>query len=363
LFELFLELISGRGFVNRGFFYGPIVPVYAFGFFLSYAIYIFFKDYPAVVFFVTMAVCTVLEYITGHLLEKYLHMRAWDYDLNPLTFWCNYKRRIALTATLAFGLFSLLTFYVFWEAIRGLFAALGAGVIVVCDGIFSAVFLVDLGVSFRKYIQNKKAGIPSMAQGLCCDTAHENEFFRIAASDIITNRIFLKSRNFIQHGKTSIYEHSIAVAKMCNKLSTFWKVKNRTAMIRAALLHDFFLYDWHTEKKLTHGFTHPVTAAENARLYFCVSPKEYSLIRTHMWPFTLLHPPRYIEGWYICFFDKIVTIQEMLRLTSHGPDAPVHRRPPSRPKFKTKLMRILRGAPALFKRPSPKSNGGAGGLL
>ncbi|MDR2489862.1 MAG: hypothetical protein LBD20_00495, partial [Spirochaetaceae bacterium] len=37
LFELFLELISGRGFVNRGFFYGPIVPVYAFGFFLSYA--------------------------------------------------------------------------------------------------------------------------------------------------------------------------------------------------------------------------------------------------------------------------------------------------------------------------------------
>ena len=64
LFELFLELISGRGFVNRGFFYGPIVPIYGVGFFFAYTIYIFFKEYPVIVFFVTMAACTTAEYIT-----------------------------------------------------------------------------------------------------------------------------------------------------------------------------------------------------------------------------------------------------------------------------------------------------------
>jgi hypothetical protein len=29
IFGLFLEILAGRGFVNRGFFYGPVVPIYA----------------------------------------------------------------------------------------------------------------------------------------------------------------------------------------------------------------------------------------------------------------------------------------------------------------------------------------------
>jgi hypothetical protein len=37
--------------------------------------------------------------------------------------------------------------------------------------------------------------------------------------------------------------------------------------------------------KLDHSFIHPVAAAENAFKYFDISEKEYSLIRTHMWPF------------------------------------------------------------------------------
>ncbi|MDR0552115.1 MAG: hypothetical protein LBG72_08905, partial [Spirochaetaceae bacterium] len=87
------------------------------------------------------------------------------------------------------------------------------------------------------------------------------------------------------------------------------------ALVRAALLHDFFLYDWHDEWKLDHGWTQPITAAENARKYFNVSEKEYSLIRTHMWPWKLLHPPRYKEGWLICLSDKIVSLKEAVRLT------------------------------------------------
>ena len=51
LLEGLLEFISGRGFINRGFFFGPIVPIYAFGFFLAYTIYMFFKEYPVIVFF------------------------------------------------------------------------------------------------------------------------------------------------------------------------------------------------------------------------------------------------------------------------------------------------------------------------
>lgn len=44
------------------------------------------------------------------------------------------------------------------------------------------------------------------------------------------------------------------------------------AVARAGLLHDLFLYDWHTHAKETgehfHGFTHPRVAMENANPLF-----------------------------------------------------------------------------------------------
>jgi uncharacterized protein len=312
LFELFLEALAGRGFVNRGFFYGPVVPIYAAGFFFAYALCNPFKNFPALVFFGSIAACTTLEFITGWALEKYLKVRAWDYDLHPLTFWCNYKKRIALTASLVFGIFTLLSVYVLWDRLQYFLDVLGPETLRILDGIFLVIFLVDAVFSFRKYLKNKKSGILTEINGV--DYAEiDGLFFEEVLRDILENSVFLQSKQHIQHGKVSVYEHSLEVAKMCTKLSRFWKVKDRRSLVRAALLHDFFLYDWHDEWKLTHGFTHPVEAAENARKYFAISKKEYSLIRTHMWPFTLLHPPRYKEGWFICAADKIVTVKEVLR--------------------------------------------------
>jgi uncharacterized protein len=311
VFELFLEMLAGRGLVNRGFFYGPIVPIYAAGFFFAYLICTPFKQIPALVFFVSIVACTSLEYLTGWALEKYLRVRAWDYDLHPLTFWCNYKKRIALTASLVFGVFSLLVIYVLWDKLLALLDALGPATLRICDAVMMLAFLVDAVFSFKKYCKRKKAGVLTVLNGVDYDRI-DALFFEEAARDILENRVFLQSKNYIQHGKTSVYEHSLEVAQMCVKLSRFWKVKDRRSLVRAALLHDFFLYDWHDEWKLTHGFTHPVEAAKNARLHFNVSDKEYSLIRSHMWPFTLLHPPRYKEGWFICMADKIVTLKEVL---------------------------------------------------
>jgi uncharacterized protein len=313
IFEVFLEVLAGRGPVNRGLFYGPIVPIYAAGFFFAYLICSPLKNFPVLVFFVSIAASTVLEFITGGVLEKYLKVRAWDYDLHPLTFWCNYKKRIALTASLVFGFFTLLTVYVLWDKLRILSDILGPSVLRVVDGVLLAYFLTDAFLSFRRYLKNKKRGIFTEINGMDYDEA-DRLFFEEAARDIVKSAIFLQTKNYIQHGKISVYEHSLEVAKTSTKLSRFWKVKDRRSLVRAALLHDFFLYDWHDEWRLTHGFTHPVEAAENARKYFNISEKEYSLIRSHMWPFTLFHPPRYKEGWLICMADKIVALKETVRI-------------------------------------------------
>jgi uncharacterized protein len=87
---------------------------------------------------------------------------------------------------------------------------------------------------------------------------------------------------------------------------------DRKCVVRAALLHDFFLYEWHIPglRYVLHGWAHPAIAAKKAREVFGIGDKEYSCIRTHMWPWTLLHPPRCREGWVVSLADKIVAVKE-----------------------------------------------------
>lgn len=136
--------------------------------------------------------------------------------------------------------------------------------------------------------------------------------FETLSKDILESASFDMCKHTFSHGSISIYEHSLAVAQL-----SFSMVENSTGfdkscVVRAALLHDFFLYEWHIPGKryLFHGWLHPAIAAENARKLFGISDKEYSCIRTHMWPWTLFHLPRYKEGWIISLADKIVAIKE-----------------------------------------------------
>lgn len=149
-------------------------------------------------------------------------------------------------------------------------------------------------------------------------SAEKRELFYRYAKDILESEQFAACRNFIQHGTVSVYAHSVAVASLSFSMACFLRNGpfnpriNLRSLVRAALLHDFFLYDWHTPEKMwsLHGWTHPVTAAKNAERIFTASQKEYSLIRTHMWPYTLLHPPRHLEGWLICLADKLCSARE-----------------------------------------------------
>lgn len=131
--------------------------------------------------------------------------------------------------------------------------------------------------------------------------------------DILENPVFQSMDRYFQHGNTTCKEHCIRVSylsyKLCKKYG--WDYR-RTA--RAALLHDLFLYDWHTHAKETgeyfHGFTHPRTAMNNAEKYFGVSEMEKELILRHMWPLTPI-PPKYKEGYTIIYADKFCGLAEV----------------------------------------------------
>ncbi len=123
------------------------------------------------------------------------------------------------------------------------------------------------------------------------------------------------SRNFIQHGSTSVYAHSIRVAYYSLSMADFLHLRrNRRELVRGALLHDYFLYDWH-EKDRTHnlhGFRHPFTALRNADADFTLSRRERNIILRHMFPLIPV-PPSCLEGWIVCLVDKGCSIYEVIK--------------------------------------------------
>lgn len=84
--------------------------------------------------------------------------------------------------------------------------------------------------------------------------------------------------------------------------------------MRGALLHDYFLYDWHTkhEGHSLHGFFHPGRALKNAERDFSLSPTERNMIKTHMFPLTL-PPPKCKESWILVVADKVCAIKETFK--------------------------------------------------
>ena len=121
------------------------------------------------------------------------------------------------------------------------------------------------------------------------------------------------SKNYTQHGTTSVYEHSLNVAKMSCKLAclTGWHI-DVSSLVRGALLHDYFLYDWHipAPDHKWHGFRHPAFAYANASRDCKLTYIESDIIKHHMFPLTI-RPPKTAEGFLVCIADKICAIQEM----------------------------------------------------
>ena len=97
---------------------------------------------------------------------------------------------------------------------------------------------------------------------------------------------------------------------------------NRRDLIRGALLHDYFLYDWHDNEhkqpyKL-HGFYHPGIALKNASEEYELTDREKEIIKKHMWPLTVI-PPTCREAWIVSCADKWCSLMETFHVhRGHG---------------------------------------------
>ena len=145
----------------------------------------------------------------------------------------------------------------------------------------------------------------------------------VYGQDILEHDHMRIERNCYQHGTVTTFSHSIRVACLSVWLADrlhLWKRVDLRSLIRAALLHDYFLYDWHDYDggaHRLHGFTHGGTAMRNAIHDFELNRIECDSIRNHMFPLTP-YPPKYIEGYLVTVADKISATKETLSFDRFG---------------------------------------------
>lgn len=121
-------------------------------------------------------------------------------------------------------------------------------------------------------------------------------------------------KRFIQHANVSTYEHSIGVATMSLTLAAIFRVKvDKVSLVRGALLHDFFLYDWHDKTAMpkAHAYLHPLIAFDNAKKEFKLNAIEKNIIQAHMFPLSIVMP-KYKESWIVVMADKICAMNEIV---------------------------------------------------
>ena len=141
------------------------------------------------------------------------------------------------------------------------------------------------------------------------------ELVHATATELLYSSRFHMTREFIQHGRISVYSHCLSVAIMSVRIAKMLHIKaDYESLIRGALLHDYFLYDWHDNpdgRHNLHGFTHPSKALRNALEDFELTKRECDIIKHHMFPLVPV-PPMCREAWIVCTADNICALQETL---------------------------------------------------
>lgn len=149
IYETFYCTIHEKAWENRGFLYGPCIPLYGVGATLAQ---ILFMDLPIkglddpslTTIFIGCAVGSFfLEYGTSYILEKRFHARWWDYSDLPL----NINGRVCLIFTLCFGFAGVLVTQIIIPPIVEIISYFPAFLIELLALIFMFIFGMDMALT------------------------------------------------------------------------------------------------------------------------------------------------------------------------------------------------------------------------
>ena len=111
LYETACVILYEGGFYKRGTTFGPWIPIYGFGALMIYALTVKVRKKPLLVFLIAAISCGLFELVSGFVIDKYFHMRLWDYTGTVLS-WGNLNGYICVRSVVTWGIFGMILMHV-----------------------------------------------------------------------------------------------------------------------------------------------------------------------------------------------------------------------------------------------------------
>lgn len=137
--------ITEHTFVNRGFLFGPLCPIYGIGALLVLFVLQPFKDDLFNLFWMAILISGILEYSISWIMEKMFSTRWWDYSSVKF----NLNGRICLKVTLIFGSISVLAVRVVHPLVLAGMEKIPLGYREIACAILSVVFMADFVMTLK----------------------------------------------------------------------------------------------------------------------------------------------------------------------------------------------------------------------
>ena len=143
IWEVIYRLIRKGMFINRGFLFGPWIPIYGLGTLLVIFIYKKLHKKPVLYTLSILVSCASLEYLISLVLEYIFHMKYWDYK----RYFMNLNGRICLESVLGFTIAGILAGYFLIPWLNKLINKINPKVKKILCIIFLCLFIIDLTYS------------------------------------------------------------------------------------------------------------------------------------------------------------------------------------------------------------------------
>lgn len=140
-----------RQWINRGFLYGPWLPIYGFGTIIILFLTLPVRENMICIFLLGMTGATILEYVTGDIMERLFHVRYWDYSNQPL----NVNGHICLGVSLAWGVFSILLVHFLHSPVERLVLVIPSRSAEALSMLLAVLFAVDTTKSVQSALDLK----------------------------------------------------------------------------------------------------------------------------------------------------------------------------------------------------------------
>ena len=144
--ESITKSISQKKWVNSGFLYGPICPIYGIGAVGMILILNSFQGNYIVTYIISFFVFTVWEYFVGWLLETLFNTKYWDYSFYKL----NIKGRVCLMNSLTWGFLGVAFIELIHPIVSSVFVKLPSEIVNISSLIFGIILIVDIWLTIVK---------------------------------------------------------------------------------------------------------------------------------------------------------------------------------------------------------------------